>query len=313
MSTPVVSVIVPNYNHCAFLKIRIDSILQQSYDDFELILLDDCSSDKSREILLSYKENVHVTHIVFNDNNSGSVFKQWKKGISLARGKYIWIAESDDYSDLDFLKETVRALESAPEASLVFTGSQMVDREGKNMLVDWDNFSFSAPMCVRYESMHFLLKRMLWKNSIYNASMVLFKRECYERMACDEYQAFHYCGDWLFWIGICRQGSVVSIRRKLNYFRQHMEKVSPGAEKRGLYFIEGGKIMKYMIDLLQLSFFQQLVISGRTWKRLLKLTRKKGLLRQEIIESCAPILKNRMISIFVYSLDKFINISHLQH
>ena len=66
-----ISIIVPNYNHAPYLKQRIDSILNQTYQDFELILLDDCSSDKSRDIIESYRTNPHVTQIVYNDNNSG--------------------------------------------------------------------------------------------------------------------------------------------------------------------------------------------------------------------------------------------------
>ena len=312
MNIPTVSVIVPNYNHGRFLRTRIDSILRQSYVDFELILLDDHSSDNSKEILLSYRQNVHVAHVIFNDSNSGNTFKQWEKGLSLARGKYIWIAESDDYADADFLKETVAALETNREVSLVFTGSQMVDSEGRKMSMDWDKFSFSEPAFVKYGSSYFLSKKMLWKNSVYNASMVLFKRECYEKVECN-YQQLRYCGDWLFWIEICRQGSVISIRHKLNYFRQHTEKVSPNAEKNGLYFIEGGKIMEYMVSLLHLSVFQQFVISGRTWKRLMKLTKKNRALGQDVSRACASILKNKVVSIFIYSLDKVVNISHLQH
>src|SRR6202030_4301096 len=77
---PAVSVIVPNYNHAPYLRRRIESILQQTYQDFELILLDDSSTDHSREILQSYAEKPGVK-IAFNTMNSGSVFKQWNKGI----------------------------------------------------------------------------------------------------------------------------------------------------------------------------------------------------------------------------------------
>ncbi len=75
----MVSVIVPNYNHASYLVARIESILNQTYQDFELILLDDCSTDDSREVLLKYKDNPKVTHLVFNEQNSGSPFIQWQK------------------------------------------------------------------------------------------------------------------------------------------------------------------------------------------------------------------------------------------
>ena len=84
MST--VSIIVPNYNHARFLPKRIDCILGQSLQDFELILLDDCSPGESRSILSQYAGDPRV-RIEFNEVNSGSTFKQWNKGVQLARGK----------------------------------------------------------------------------------------------------------------------------------------------------------------------------------------------------------------------------------
>ena len=101
-----VSVIVPNYNHARYLRKRIDSILWQAYQDFELLLLDDCSTDSSREILTTYANNPKV-RLEYNAQNSGSVFKQWNKGVRLTGGRYIWIAESDDFSDPEFLARLV--------------------------------------------------------------------------------------------------------------------------------------------------------------------------------------------------------------
>lgn len=77
------SVIVPNNNYAQFLRRHIDSILQQSFTDYELFLLDDASTDDSHVILESYRNNPHVSCIVYNDENSGSPFDQWQKGLSL--------------------------------------------------------------------------------------------------------------------------------------------------------------------------------------------------------------------------------------
>ena len=92
----MVSVIIPNYNHAPFLKERIDSVLNQTYDNFEVIILDDKSTDNSKEVIANYRGHSKISHIVYNEENSGSTFKQWQKGFSLAKGDYIWIAESDD-------------------------------------------------------------------------------------------------------------------------------------------------------------------------------------------------------------------------
>ena len=98
-----VSVIIPNYCHARFLNQRIDSVLNQTYSDYEVIILDDCSTDNSREIIESYRNHPKISHIVYNEKNSGSTFIQWEKGFELARGEYIWIAESDYVARSTFL------------------------------------------------------------------------------------------------------------------------------------------------------------------------------------------------------------------
>ena len=156
---PFVSVIIPNYNYARYLEERISSILNQTFSDFEMILLDDASSDNSTEILKKYKDNPHVSHCIVNGKNSGCVFRQWEKGINLSKGKYIWIAESDDLAAPDFLEKTISALERHPEANLCFCGSYLIDSIGgpdishydfdKRMLPDFDP-SCSAYYCKQY-------------------------------------------------------------------------------------------------------------------------------------------------------------------
>ena len=76
----MVSVIIPNYNHAKYLEERIDSVLNQSYKDFEVIVLDDYSTDNSKEVINKYAGHPKVSHIILNEENSGSTFKQWHKG-----------------------------------------------------------------------------------------------------------------------------------------------------------------------------------------------------------------------------------------
>ena len=133
--TPAVSVIVPNYNHAPFLRQRIDSILNQTFQDLELIILDDCSTDDSRRIIESYRNEPRVRAIIYNEANSGSTFAQWKRGLREARGKYVWIAESDDYADADFLSVLVSTLENHPEAAVAFTGSVMRPLRNSGLII----------------------------------------------------------------------------------------------------------------------------------------------------------------------------------
>jgi len=94
---PLVTVVVPNYNHAKYLKKRLNSIYKQTYKNIEVILLDDCSTDTSRSILSKYaKKHKNNTKTIFNTKNSGGVFYQWARALESAHGDFIWIAESDD-------------------------------------------------------------------------------------------------------------------------------------------------------------------------------------------------------------------------
>src|ERR1700740_345808 len=126
---PKVSIVVPNYNHAKYLRQRIESVLTQTYRDFEVILLDDCSTDESRTILREYTSDKRV-RLEFNEVNSGSPFKQWKKGLEMASGKYIWIAESDDYANPRLLERLVAVLESDPAVVFAYCRSSVVEEGG---------------------------------------------------------------------------------------------------------------------------------------------------------------------------------------
>lgn len=110
---------------------------------------------------------------------------------------------------------------------------------------------------------------------------------------------------------ICRQGNVIRINRKLNYFRQHDNKVSPKAEKEGAYFIEGGRILEYMISLLNLSSYQQYVVGGRTLKRLLKDAKTRVGLKQKALNAHPELFRGGVFSIWLYEFVRIFNISHL--
>src|ERR1051325_1162883 len=123
---PKVSVVIPNYRHARFLPRRLDSVLSQTFQDWELIILDDASTDDSVAIISRYLGHPRVR---FDKNrvNSGDPFVQWKKGIALARGEYIWFAESDDYAAPTFLERLVNLATAHPTAGLVYCQSEMVD------------------------------------------------------------------------------------------------------------------------------------------------------------------------------------------
>src|SRR4028118_771471 len=113
---PKVNVIIPNYNHAAYLIKRIESVLNQSFQDFEIILMDDSSTDNSLTIINQYSNHPKISKVIVNQHNSGNTFKQWQKGIKETTGEYVWIAESDDFADEMLLETLVKELDLHPRA-----------------------------------------------------------------------------------------------------------------------------------------------------------------------------------------------------
>ena len=238
-----VSVIVPNYNYERYLPERIDSILNQTYTDFELILLDDASTDGSAVLLEKYRDNPHVTHIVINEKNSGSPFRQWMKGIVLARGEWVWIAEADDLCEPTFLETCMARIEATAGIGICYTDSQYIDRDGKN--ISFPTYKPSTKDVILFDGKKYVEHYLYWDNAIANASSALFKREYAIKLKDHFFQTMRYCGDWIFWIEIAMQGNVLNISQKLNYFRQHHSQTAKGA-KLGLAQSEVLMTSKYV-------------------------------------------------------------------
>ena len=195
---PLVSVIVPNFNHAPFLPQRLETIYNQTYRNFEVILLDDASTDNSRDILKDFQaKHMNNTRIIFNKKNSGGVFNQWRRGIEAARGDLIWIAESDDFSAENFLSELVPAF--ADDAiQLAFCRTNFIQDEKKiftteQYLADLPAFDWAKDFAVT--AAEFVDQGFAIKNIIPNVSSVLFrKRKTFPEICLD----MKLCGDWAF-------------------------------------------------------------------------------------------------------------------
>lgn len=218
---PEVSVILPNYNHAKYLPDRIGSILGQTFRDFELIILDDCSTDDSRDIIQCHAKDERITHVVFGDTNSGSTFRQWNKGISLATGDLIWITESDDSCEHTFLEKAVEKMRAYPSAGIVYAQSVEVEETtGRRFLSFADHPRFSD----RFRSSYFnrgideVRSCLIYENTIPNASGVLFRKRIYQACGGAD-ESMRLCGDWMLWSKMLLASDVYFIAEPLNIFR----------------------------------------------------------------------------------------------
>ncbi len=244
-SLSTVSVIVPNYNHAPFLEQRISSILAQTYADFELLILDDCSTDNSRAIIDQYESHPKVSHVVYNQENAGSTFKQWQKGIALAEGEWIWIAESDDWAEPNFLEELMRAVSDQPRVNLAFAQLYLVYEDSAYVSARYEGRALQE----KIDGEAFVKEKMLPFLAIWNASQAIFRKSAYYNVS-SEYLKYKFCGDWVFWSEVSLQGEVLISGKFLSYFRKHGLDVTSKATKSGLRFKEELNVLIYLNKLL---------------------------------------------------------------
>lgn len=203
---PAVSVVVPSYNHSRYLRQCIDSVLNQTFEDFELLVLDDRSSDSSFEIARSYQDpRVKAT---LNNANLGTYASE-NAGLDLAQGEYVAILNSDDYWDPHKLERQMELMQSHPEAAFSYTLGDVVDEEGIvmpafNQHADWPR-----------EPIQDVLPYLLDVNQIL-ASSLLFRRG-----AVRFEPKLRYCGDWVAALRLAQQGPAAFVNEPLTFWRQH--------------------------------------------------------------------------------------------
>lgn len=234
-----VSVIIPNYNHAPYLDERIKSVLNQTYTNFELIVLDDCSTDNSLDVIRKYEGDKRFTAVVRNEVNAGSPFSQWKKGISIAKGDIIWIAESDDACDETFLEELVYFYQKN-SLVMAFTLSKRMNSSG--IIYETIQKGISEDIIMKgndYISNHISL--------ITNASSCIFSRACALKID-NNYSEYKGTGDWLFWTGIASQGNVGVLAKPLNYYRVYSNNTTSKMFSNGHDFFELRRVYSYLSD-----------------------------------------------------------------
>ena len=232
----------------------MDSVLNQTYRDYELLILDDASTDKSAKILRKYKDRPGVSlHI--NETNSGSVFRQWQKGFSLATGKYIWIAESDDWADPRFLSRLVPILDENSQVGAAYAQSFIADVRSKisGSAIGWtedlhptrwkNDFINSG----RDEVASYLVH----KNTIPNASAVLIRASVLAEISPPD-PSFRLCGDWLHWIRVLSRSDVAFVSEPLNFWRLNSSNARTSAPGT-LEWIEGERVLTEATKLLDLG------------------------------------------------------------
>lgn len=232
---PKVSVVVPNYNYSYLLRDRLFSIVRQTLPVYEVIVLDDASSDDSLSIITSLRDELCLDiRVCVAEHNSGSVFRQWLKGVEMARGDYVWIAEADDLSDPDFLATVTAPFLSDRAVVMSYCDSRQIDETNSIVAESYDYYirDVSAERWTQAyvsEGSEEVSEALAVKNTIPNVSAAVFRRQpLHDVLAADIEQiaGFRIAGDWVTYIKLLRLGKVAFNPRALNVHRRHSGSVT---------------------------------------------------------------------------------------
>jgi glycosyltransferase involved in cell wall biosynthesis len=219
---PLVSFVIPCYKLAHFLPECIRSILSQTFSDFEVLVMDDCSPDNTAEVALSFHDD-RIRHIR-NEQNLGPL-RNYNKGVSLSRGKYIWMISADDYLRRPYVLERyVALLEEHPDVGYTFCAGVGVRDDQETGTLPYSVYSDSD----RIVSGHTLLKKLLNSNIVLAAS-VMVRRSCYHEISCFPLDVmwagtpvdFVWGGDWYLWCLFALHVDVGYFAEPMVCYREH--------------------------------------------------------------------------------------------
>ncbi len=212
-----VTVILTSYNHEKFIRESIDSILSQTYKNFEFIIVDDCSSDASWDIICNYKkEHPDIITIRHTYNwGSGSIEDTVKK---YANGDYIAIHHCDDIWEKDKLQKQVEAIMKIPNCAAVFTNAIAIDETGKEYL-DKEGFYYNL-FSVKNRSRHEWLNHFFYKGNCLCHPSILIRKDVYMDDGFFR-KGLRQIPDFVKWIQVCKKYEIYVLSEPLVKFRVH--------------------------------------------------------------------------------------------
>jgi glycosyltransferase involved in cell wall biosynthesis len=215
---PLVTFVVPCYKLAHLLPECVNSILSQSYNNFEILIMDNCSPDNTPEVAASFQDS-RVKH-VRNEINIGHL-RNFNKGVSMAAGKYVWLLSADDsLTSRDVLNRFVTVMERNPRAGYVFCRAHAVKGKRDVGVAKWTDCGDQDRV---WDGLTFL-KRLVEQNCIV-MSALMARRECYEKVSMFALDLPH-ATDWYLWCMFALHYDVAYISQPMATFRLHEESLT---------------------------------------------------------------------------------------
>jgi glycosyltransferase involved in cell wall biosynthesis len=225
---PRVSFVIASYNYARYVGQTIESLLAQTFEDLEIIVIDDCSADNSRDVLQRFANEPRV-RLVFHDQNQGNI-RTYNEGLAMARGEFIGVVGSDDYAiRVDAVARQVAVFDANPNVGFVYAAHTYVDENNKSFRV----FQPWSADYVRDGLVEF--RDLAFRNYVPHTG-TLVRRICHEQLG-DYDLGLPHAGDWELWLRIAGRYQVGYVADTLYAYRIHggnmsVARHSPGHANR---------------------------------------------------------------------------------
>ncbi len=210
MEKPLVSICIPTYNSAAYIVRTIESALRQSYDNIEVVIVDDKSTDDTVNVIQAIMDD--RIRLICNEVNLGMT-GNWNKCINEARGEYIKLIPADDVIYESCIEKSVDMLREHEEVSLVIVGTDLINNEDKiiGAYAHWPKEGI-------FEGRKIAKKSVMLNNFFGNPVCALFRKSDFVKTGGFDAD-IPYILDFDLWIGLSALGKVAVIKEKLSGFR----------------------------------------------------------------------------------------------
>lgn len=205
--SPLISIFIPVFNSEEYIQQAISSVLAQTYLNYELIIVNDASTDRTADVIEMYRHHPRVK--IFHNATNLGVAKNWNRGVELCQGDFITRLNADDLLAPDYVEQVLAVFEKEPHVSMVFSGAHLIYNNHNIIELPY------RQSWVRRGTT--FLQDLLCRCPI-RASSVCVRRRTYDKLgAVIENMDIHE--DWEMWVRIAKNGTVGYISKPLIYYR----------------------------------------------------------------------------------------------
>jgi glycosyltransferase involved in cell wall biosynthesis len=239
-ATPKISVCIPVFNPGSFLEAAIDSVLNQEFEDFELIIVDDCSDQSVQPIVSKYSDERITFHR--NSQNLGLV-RNWNRCIRAAQGGFISIFHQDDLMLPGNLGHKIAVLDTYPNVGFVYSNIQRIDEDGKIIGGHW----LPQPKQDTVFTGDSFFKLVAATSNPVSCPSVIVREECYAQVGLFDAQ-FPFAADLEMWMRIAKQYNVGYLSKPLLAQRVHPQQETMRFKGTGKDYLDALKVLRLVFS-----------------------------------------------------------------